>query len=125
MSGHNTWCANLPGSTLIIPVADVAQHLIALLCFALQNGYCIYDDVHQERIESLERFPLIDTDKKPFPLTYVEQMALTECSAELSTSCYAGMLMIQAMGLGGWMFDGIRTWKSRDCTFKSIFIVFF
>src|SRR3712207_7048168 len=29
------------------------------------------------------------------------------CTAELSTSCYAGMLMLQAMGLGGWMFDGI------------------
>jgi hypothetical protein len=109
MSGHNTWCANRPGSTLIIPVADVAQHLIALLCFALQNGYCIYDDVHRERIEGLERFSqLIDKDKDPFPLTYVEQMALTECSAELATSCYAGMLMIQAMGLGGWMFDGIN-----------------
>jgi hypothetical protein len=109
MSGHNTWCVNGPGGLLIIPVADVAQHLIALLCFALQNGYCIYDDVHGERIEGLERFPhLIDTDKDPFPLTYVEQMALTECSAELSTSCYAGMLMIQAMGLGGWMFDGIN-----------------
>ncbi len=109
MSGHNTWCANLPGSTLIIPVADVAQHLIALFCFALQNGYCIYDDVHQERIDGLERFPqLIDIDKEPFPLTYVEQMALTECSAELSTSCYAGMLVLQAMGLGGWMFDGIN-----------------
>lgn len=109
MSGHNTWCANKPGSTLIIPVADVAQHLIALLCFALQNGYCIYDDVHRKRIEGLERFPhLIDADKEPFPLTYVEQMALTECSAELTASCYAGMLMIQAMGLGGWMFDGIN-----------------
>lgn len=109
MSGHNSWCANKPGSMLIIPVADVAQHLIALLCFALQNGYCIYDDVHQKRIEGLEHFPqLIDRDKDPFPLTYVEQMALTECSAELTASCYAGMLMIQAMGLGGWMFDGIN-----------------
>ncbi len=109
MSGHNTWCANRPGSLLIIPVADVAQHLIALICFALQNGYCIYDDVHRERIKGLERFPqLIDTDKDPFPLTYVEQMALTECSAELATCCYAGMLMTQAMGLGGWMFDGIN-----------------
>jgi len=33
--------------------------------------------------------------------------SLTEVTAELSTSCYAGMLMLQAMGLGGWMFNGM------------------
>lgn len=26
MEGHNTWCVNVPGSTLIIPVGDLAQH---------------------------------------------------------------------------------------------------
>jgi hypothetical protein len=33
MEGHNTWCANRPGSTLLIPVGDIAQHMIAILCF--------------------------------------------------------------------------------------------
>jgi hypothetical protein len=28
-------------------------------------------------------------------------------AAEFSTSCYAGMLMLQAMGLGGYMYEGI------------------
>ncbi len=37
----------------------------------------------------------------------MEQYALTECTAELSASCFAGALMLQAMGLGGWMFDGL------------------
>jgi hypothetical protein len=36
-----------------------------------------------------------------------EQWSLTEATAELSTSCYTGVLMLQAMGLGGWMFTGI------------------
>lgn len=107
MDGHNTWCVNRPGSMLIIPVADVAQHLLANLCFFVQNGYCIYDDVHRERIAGLERFRrLVDADN-PLPLTFADQYALTECTAELSACCYAGMLMLQAMGLGGWMFDGI------------------
>jgi hypothetical protein len=107
MEGHNTWCVNRPGSTLIIPVGDVAQHLIAILCFAVQNGYGMFDDVHNEPIPGLERFAdLVDLDE-PWPLTFVEQYALTEITAELSTSCYAGMLMLQAMGLGGWMFDGL------------------
>ena len=107
MEGHNTWCVNRPGTTLLIPVADLAQHLVAILCFLVQNGYCIYDDVNGERIPGLERFGHLADVDNPFPLTFVEQYALTEATAELSTSCYAGVLMLQALGLGGWMFDGI------------------
>jgi hypothetical protein len=107
MEGHNTWCVNRPGSLLVIPVGDIAQHLIATLCFLVQNGYCIFDDIHREHIPGIQQFKsLVDADN-PFPLTFVEQYALTECTAELSTSCFAGALMLQAMGLGGWMFDGI------------------
>ena len=46
-------------------------------------------------------------NKKTLPLTAMEQHSLTELTAELSTSCYAGVLMLQAMDLGGWMYDGI------------------
>ena len=42
-----------------------------------------------------------------WPLTFVEQWSMAELTAELSTSCYAGALMLQAMGLGGWMFNGL------------------
>jgi hypothetical protein len=107
MLGHNTWCANVPGCLLIMPVGDIAQHEIALLCFLVQNGYCIYDDVNNQKIDGLDRFRnLVDVDH-PYPLTWLEQYALTECTVELSTACYAGMLMLQAIGLGGWMYDGI------------------
>ena len=107
MEGHNTWCVNVPGSLLVIPVADIAQHLLAILCFFVQNGYAIYDDVNGRQIPGLEQFGgLVDVDE-PFPLTFIEQYALTEATAELATACYAGVLMLQAMGLGGWMFDGI------------------
>jgi hypothetical protein len=107
MEGHNTWCANVPGSLLVIPVADIAQTLIAILCFFAQNGYAIYDDVNRRKIPGLEQFSaLVDVDE-PFPLTFAEQYGLTEATAELVTACYAGVLMLQALGLGGWMFDGI------------------
>lgn len=107
MEGHNTWCVNRPGSTLIFPVVDLAQHSIAILCFLVQNGYCITDDVTHRPIPGLERFGHLVRLDEPLPLTFVDQYALTEATAELATSCYAGMLMLQAMGLGGWMFDGI------------------
>ncbi len=107
LEGHNTWCVNVPGSLLVIPVADIAQHLIAILCFFVQNGFAIYDDVNGRKLAGLEEFRgLVDVDE-PFPLTFTEQYALTEATAELATACYAGVLMLQAMGLGGWMFDGI------------------
>jgi hypothetical protein len=107
MEGHNTWCANVPGSLLVIPVADIAQMSLNILCFFAQNGYCVYDDVNDARIPGIDRFSdLIDVEE-PFPLTFAEQYALTEATAELATSCYAGVLTLQAMGLGGWMFDGI------------------
>jgi hypothetical protein len=107
MEGHNTWCVNRPGSLLLMPVADVAQTLIAILCFITQNGASMTDDVNGEPIPGIERFrDLVNVDE-PYPLSFLEQYALTEATAELTTSCYAGMLMLQATGLGGWMFDGI------------------
>jgi hypothetical protein len=107
MEGHNSWVANRPGSLLVIPVADVAQHAIANLCYFTQNGSCLYDDVNHRPIPGLEKFAdLVDLDN-PVPLSVHEQSSLTECAVELSTAAYAGMLMEQAMGLGGWMFSGI------------------
>jgi hypothetical protein len=107
MEGHNTWCVNVPGSLLVIPVADVAQHTIAGLCFLLQNGYVIYDDVNDRRIPGIEEFAGLADLSEPLPLTFVDQYMLAETVAELATACYAGVLMLQGMGLGGWMFDGI------------------
>ena len=107
MEGHNTWIANHPGSLLVIPVADIAQHNIANLCFFTQNGYCIYDDVNRRPIPGMERFRgLVDVDD-PLPLTFLEQYSVTEATAELACAAFSGVLMLQAMGLGGWMFDGI------------------
>jgi hypothetical protein len=105
--GHNTWCVNVPGSLLAIPVGDLAQHAIAGIMFLTQNGYCLGDDVNGRAIPGMEKFRgLVDVDDT-FPLTFFDQYMLAEITAELATSCYAGMLVLQAMGLGGWMFDGI------------------
>ena len=107
MEGHNTWIANHPGSLLVIPVADIAQHNIANLCFFTQNGYCVYDDVNRRPIPGMDAFRgLVDVDD-PLPLTFLEQYSVTEATAELACAAFSGVLMLQAMGLGGWMFDGI------------------
>jgi hypothetical protein len=107
MERHNTWCSNVLGSTLVIPVADMAQHMVLTLCYLVQNGFCIYDDVNNRPVPGMEKFAGFVDVENPYPLAYVEQYALTEATVEVATSCYAGALMLQAMGLGGWMYDGI------------------
>jgi hypothetical protein len=73
----------------------------------LQNGLVLYDDINGRSIPGIEGFKdIVDVDNI-WPLTFVEQWSLSELTAELATSCYAGTLMLQAMGLGGWMFNGI------------------
>lgn len=108
MEMHNEWCGNVPGSTFIMPVADLAQHIILTLCYLVQNGACIYDDVNNQPITALKKFKNLVDVENPYPLSYVEQLALTEVTVEMATSCYAGALMLQAMGLGGWMYEGIN-----------------
>ena len=107
MEGHNTWIANHVGSMLAMPVGDLAQHMLANICFYTQNGFPIYDDIKKIPIPGIEKFNNMVNVNKTIPLTFMEQYSLTELTAELSTSCYAGVLILQAMGLGGWMFDGI------------------
>lgn len=86
MERHNTWCANVAGSTLVIPVADMAQHMLLTLCYLVQNGACIYDDVNNRPIPGMEAFADLVDVENPYPLAYVEQYALTEATVELSTS---------------------------------------
>lgn len=106
LEGHNTWIANHPGSLLVIPVADLAHHLIANIAFFQQNGYGIYDDINDRPLPNAHD-PNLRHSGDPFPLSFVEQYTLAEASAELMTSTYAGHLVLGALGLGGWSFDGI------------------
>lgn len=104
---HNTWVANHPGTLLVIPVGDLSQHFLLNLCYMLQNGLVLYDNINRCSVPGINAFSSIVDTSNTWPLTFIEQWSLGEVTAELSTSCYAGTLMLQAMGLGGWMFDGL------------------
>ena len=107
MEGHNTWVANAPGSLLAFPVGDLAQHTLLNLAFYVQNGFCIYDDINHRQIPGMEKFGDLVDLKNPYPLSFLDQYSLAELSAELAISSFNGQLMLQALGLGGWSFDGI------------------
>lgn len=108
LESHNHWCVDRPDSLLVIPVVDAAQHMLLGLCYLVQNGYGIVDDITGEAVPGLERFTDLVDVEKALPLSLLEQQVVGECAAETATACYAGMLLLQAMGLGGWMFDGIN-----------------
>ncbi len=107
VEAHNTWVVNQPGTLLVLPVGDLAQHVLLTLCYMLQNGLVVTDDIHRRPIPGIEKFRRLVDPSNTWTLTFLEQTALAEMTVELSTSCYAGALALQAMGLGGWMFDGI------------------
>lgn len=104
---HNTWVANHAGTLLVIPIGDLAQHVLLGLCYMLQNGLVLYDDIHKRAIPGIEQYATIVDVNNVWPITYLEQWAMAELTTELSVSCYAGALMLQAMGIGGWMYNGI------------------
>jgi hypothetical protein len=104
---HNTWVFNKPSTLLVIPVGDLAQHVLLNLCYMLQNGLVLYDDRNRRSIPGIEGFSDMVDVGNVWPITFVEQWSLGELTVELGASCYAGTLMLQAMGLGGWMFNGI------------------
>jgi hypothetical protein len=107
MEGHNTWVANAPGSLLIFPVGDLAQHVLLNIMFFAQNGFSIYDDVNHRTIPGIEAYADLVDVKNPYPLSFLDQYSLAEISAELALGPFAGQLLLQAMGLGGWIYNGI------------------
>lgn len=107
MEGHNIWIANHPGSLLAFPVADLAEHVLENLWFFAANGYPIFDDINRRGITGIEGFSGLPHADDPIPLSFVEQYTLTEASAELSIAANNGALALQAMGLGGWIYDGL------------------
>lgn len=82
--------------------------MILLLLYLVQNGTAIYDDINGRPIPGLERFAHRLDLESAYPLSFVEQDAMTDVAVEMGTACYSGALMLQALGLGGWMYSGLN-----------------
>jgi len=114
---HNTRVFNKP----LHPGCDSrsatsSQHVLLALCYMLQNGLVLYDDINRRSIPGLGRFADIVDVANVWPITFVEQWSLAELTVELAAGCYAGTLMLQAMGLGGWMFNGVDPFAMLGCS---------
>jgi hypothetical protein len=92
---HNTWVFNSPSTLLVIPVGDLSQHVLLNVCYMLQNGLVLYDDINKRSIPGIERFKEIVDVANVWPITFVEQWSLSELTVELGTSCYAERMVLK------------------------------
>ena len=109
ISEHNLWNANLPGTTLLMPVTDLSEHLFSSLTMRLIGGYYVYDDMAKRPAGNLEpyfRSGFLSKDK-PAALSLIEQNLFVTGVGAITPMAHNMMLTMQAMGLGGWMFTGI------------------
>jgi hypothetical protein len=88
-----------PGTTLAIPVADVARQLLATIRQHVRDGRAIVDDRSRLPIAGIEHYAdLIDLDA-PLTLSHVEAQALAQASAELSADVRAALRAVDRLGL--------------------------
>jgi hypothetical protein len=73
---HNTWVFNKPSTLLIVPVGDLSQHVLLNVCYMLQNGLVLYDDINKRAVPGIEKFKDIVDVENVWPITFVEQWSL-------------------------------------------------
>ena len=81
----------------------------ALLAIFVGSGYWLFDDLAKREAGNLSPFfrsGLLD-EFKAVPLSSVEPDLLISSSAELLFMCHNAVLLMQAMGLGGWFYSGL------------------
>ena len=108
-SAHNGWNANVPGSTVFMPVSNVSEQLLGFLFVIAGSGYTVWDDQHGRPAGEFDRFfksGLLDPQKK-YPLSYLEQYILSCSAVEMGDMGHNIALALQTIGLGGWFFSGI------------------
>jgi hypothetical protein len=69
---HNTWVVNQPGTLLVIPVGDLAQHVLLNICYMLQNGLVLTDGINARSVPGIEKFKNIVDVNNVWPITFVE-----------------------------------------------------
>jgi hypothetical protein len=110
MDAHNFWNANRPGTTLFIPIVDLTQQLLEFLAIQMAEGVVPWDPMRNQPCGNLKRFirsGLLDS-RQQASIVDIEQSVLTTGAIELGLICQNIVLVMQAMGLGGWMFTGLN-----------------
>lgn len=111
VASHNRWVANKPGSTLLIPICDQVESLFNLLWIRSGEGTLVTDPKSGRILGDPAELIAAGVLKpeRTVPLSLLEGNSRTSTTAELSIAAYNVHLVLQALGLGGWLFSGINT----------------
>ena len=110
IESHNFWTANQPGTTRFMPIFDLAQQTLDGLAIFLGEKAVPWDTTHDRPCGNLAPFirsGLLD-DTRRVPLPDFEQYLLATAVGEITAANYNIVLVLQAMGLGGWLYSGIN-----------------
>lgn len=110
IAAHNRWVANRPGTTLFVPIADQVDSTLNHLWIRTGEGSLITDH-RNGRVLGDPSALIADGVLKPertTPLAVLEANSRMSTTAELSIAAYNVQLVMQAIGLGGWLFSGIN-----------------
>jgi hypothetical protein len=102
VSAHNRWVANQPGTTLFV--------LLNLLWIVTGEGVPIGDPASGRLLGDAETMIAAGRlhSERTQPLPALEGKSVGSTTAELSIAAYNIHLVLQAMGLGGWLFSGLN-----------------
>ena len=106
----NHWNANMPGTTLFLPVSNMTLEYINLLFiyFSPEYRFTLADETNGYAPAGLERW--IDAGRldpsRQMGIVEMEQRVLSMQVVEQAFICQNINLALQAMGLGGWTYTG-------------------
>ena len=105
----NTWNANMPGSTLFMPVCDVSEELINALMLVLEQGQYPVDAEDGMKPMGCEKWVKAGLAQTPVPYQMLEtSTALGASASEIGFMSQNLLLAESALGLGGWPFGGFN-----------------
>ena len=107
--GFNAWNVSRPGTTFFVPVTNTTIEYLTLLFiyFDKRNRFSIVDELAGGRSCGLERW--VEAGRLgavEMSLVDLELRVLTSLNVEQAFMCQNMSLVLQTLGLGGWMFTG-------------------
>lgn len=107
--GFNAWNVNKPGTTFFVPVTNTTIEYLTLLFiyFDSRNRFNVIDEMAGGRSAGLDRW--VSSGRLgavEMPLVDLEIRVLTSLNVEQAFMCQNMNLVLQTLGLGGWMFTG-------------------
>lgn len=104
----NLWDTNLPGATLFMPISDMTWEFINGMFLLVEQGFNLIDEQKGYRPCGTEKWVKKGLLREDLPATLgmTERLFGSVIVAEGAFISQNLMLVIQAMGLGGWVFSG-------------------